>query len=446
MDGAVVRSRDSSSQSKRRGLIASLLSSNCIASLALIAVTSAMTLLLRHPTWVGDCNPLAEAYVSAGVVWMNYFLCPVSIVLLSPNLCTQMNRAVDVIHEVAEDGLLMRIFRKSMGPDNLSTPSVWSCIAAGSISSVGAMIFNLTTLSQLASATVVCVHFVVIADVIAVRFRPKDENRKSTVRRSRMRERNGKNSGRNLNSDSCYGTTSSPNLRANGCDHTEVNNDLHPEIIQPETTLDPTAEDQRRDEDGWSPETDDVTDDVSSSDTDIDDVVDEYLQTTHRNGRTADDSLLDFRCTTTDSYRKSIHLLAVFITSGLLFTAIVCRLASSSVTNRAIIGVVTFVWFTVTLICAVRLLRLPRNEPGTRLLPFCDPIRLCVALAAILVVCCLANLFRGLTTVLLLIWIVLGGHYPSPEFHPGRREERGKGRRERRERRDGGVGPTDQVI
>lgn len=379
-----------------------------------------MTLLSRRPTWFGDC-PFAEAYVSAGVVWMNYFLCPVSIILLFPNLCTRMTRAVDVIHDVAQDGLLMRVFRKSLGPDDLSSPSIWSCIGAGTISSVGAMILNLTTLSQLASATVVCVHLVVITDVIVVRYKPPDKDRKSQFRRSRIRERNGIDNGRNRNLDSCYGTTLSPNVRANGCNHPEANDNPNPGTMLSETT----PEAIRMAEDEWDAETDNVTDDVSSSDTDIDDVVDEYLQSAHRNERSADDSLLDFRCTTADSYRKSIRLLAVFITSGLVFMAIVCHLASNSVTKRAIIGMVTFVWFIVTSICAVRLLRLPRNEPGTRLLPFCDTIRLCVALAAILVVCCLANLFLGLTTALLLIWIALGGHYPSPAFHPGR-VERGR--------------------
>lgn len=459
---SVVRWRDSSRRPKRRVLLHSSLLSNAVYVIALISVTSLMTLLLRRRGWTTSEYPgFPESFDAAGMAWVKILLCSFTVVLIFPAMCTQTSRALDAILKMADDGLIMsgsgRKSRERSGIAGELIPQcspagkrcrellskTWPCILSGTMTSVGAMILDMTTLSQLVSATVVCVHLVVIVDVTSGYFRPLElpTNQESLAeRRRKRRRRKGRGGGRsserrgNMNENTnghCYGTTSAIDVISGSV---QDGNDVVAEIIMndnadyispaDDTTSshalaaeESTAEDHRGD---VIEKTSSSSSSSSSSDTDIDEIVDEYEQSAEREaavGRMArgDDSLLDVRCPSPASYGRSIRFVAVFILSCLLLGAIFYRCSldassssSATVAARATIGAGIVVTATVALSCAVCLLRLPCNERGLRILP-CGTPSTALPLVGIFLLCLMVNFYGGLATSLLLICIGLGG-------------------------------------
>jgi hypothetical protein len=228
----------------------------------LLAGITAMISLLAPVDQLQTEVAMVEAFDIHGQPWMRFLVGLPALIALLPALLVSFTHLVKLAYDMSCDGLLFPVCHQTV--PMLNTPVV-PVIIFGILCSILSMIFNLTTLVQLSSFCSIAVSLLVCVVVLALKYHPsaiESPTRQQSISRDPSREygtsenlRNTDNSLNNNNSvtsntnaSNSYNSLNSqnPSIRSNPL-HEESDNEL----------------------------IEDVHDD-SSSDTDIDDVVEEY--------------------------------------------------------------------------------------------------------------------------------------------------------------------------
>ena len=400
------------SKLRRRWFFTASSISNVVIFFTVIGVTS-FTTLLTSSDWVTE-TPFPESYGIGRRAWMKYVICIASVVVLMPHTALQLFRVIDLLTQMASDGLVLRIFRRVPASNGSDTLSAWSYISLGTAVSIIAMLFNLSTLAQIASITIVCIHASVAAIVVTNRYKPEVWKRKSKrkIANQFVRNRYGTNSSGITSIKADEYVDDSQITEYNSI--TAVNN----LAFQLESGL---AESSNFDSfvAGENVTTDQESikacSSSSSSDTDIDEIVDDFREMARVeaiNRRQGDDSLLDVRIPTVGSHNRSVLLLTSFSISSLVLCFLVFHL--SSPTSNAVRIAVVFLIISCSialLLSAFFLFRLPRNEPEVNLISNSVSLAPSVQLIFIAFAGCLLSAFDRTTTVFLCIWSAIGERY-----------------------------------
>ncbi|ELU07338.1 hypothetical protein CAPTEDRAFT_215385 [Capitella teleta] len=353
------RSTDFTSRVIRRPVILSETINFSVTTLLLIGVGSSLTLLSLNSSWSSEA-PFAESYLDADISWMKYLVSSVTVLFLIPVLLSQFHSGVMMLGDLSQDGLLPRVF--SFQNDDKHLP-LWSAAVCGIISSISSMLLTLTALAQTAAISFLLVHTITALIVLALRFRPTEESANEAQKRrqiqKRLRKRTG-NSVRNNNrvkaAKNSYGATTAPRTE-------EVNISESPSNSSGSGILNTSAESGdvellgRQESLQGQPR-----EQLSSSDSDIDDVVEEYkfnvcirvlTEQRHR----------DFflKVPSVESYRRAMLAILAFLVASVCTAAILLRGQSHIAHGQPIVFVFLAIFVAILAVCLVVAARQPTD-------------------------------------------------------------------------------------
>ena len=359
------------------------------------------------------------------------------------NVRTQVHRGLAMIGTMSRDGLLLAF--STVGGDREPSAILFVILAV----TLGAAVLNQTTLVQLVSGAAIISQMLTAACNVETQYRPCNSD---VVKRSRRRNRNRKlnyesrtaamgavacgsvydftvGDGTSSPESSTVTTTVDVHVTA-GCFSTpEVTSSKKPDVIDvtgPEqsasmySNFDGGSDSILEDDDelvsergGRAGSGNCDSGSSSSSDTDIDEIVDEFEQ--RRMAAVAqaraDDQLIDIRCASDVTHRQAVRAVVAFTISGLTAFAVIAH-APRPGNPAAVVACVLAVLGALG--SAVYLTRLPHNDvmmtslmrlsPGTN----SPSVRWWVALLSLAVHCCLLAAVTGTSCVLVLVWIIVG--------------------------------------
>ena len=211
-------------------------------------------------------SPFPEAFTDGGMPWIKFIFCGVVILLLCIFTCSALCQVYQFLFGLSMDALLCAKFSEV---NDRTNTAIVSAIASGLIAAIFAVLFNLTNLLQVASLACLLVSIVTCAAALCIRYRPcmLVHSPEHTTRKDReARRRYLKKRITEPDRSSCYGTVAS-NKNRDDC---------------PILPLEDTDEDDEMIGAEGSPRhvhlANSKSDDGSSSDTDIDEVVEEYKE------------------------------------------------------------------------------------------------------------------------------------------------------------------------
>jgi len=344
---------------------------------------------------------------------------------------------------MSRDGLLLA--SSTVGGDREPSAIMFTILTA----TLGAAILNQTTLIQLVSGTAIISQMLAAACNVEAQYRPYSGN---ALRRSRRRNRNRKlnyesrtatvgvvASGNNRDDKDGHGaslpesrtitTTADIHVTGSSSSTSEMTSSKKPDVIdvtvsEQDTSMysalaggssDSILEDDDellsgRDGRAGSRNCDDQS--SSSSDTDIDDLVDEFEQRRMEAvaRARADDQLIDIRCASDVTHRQAVRAVVAFSVSGLALFAIIAH-APRTGSPAAVVACVLA--GLAALASAVYLARLPHNDvtmTSLSRLGACanSPAGRWMALLSLAVHSCLLAVVTGTSCVVLFVWIILG--------------------------------------
>lgn len=398
------RSTDFTSRVVRRPVLLAEGLNFALTTLLLIGVGSCMTLISLSTTWQSEA-PLAESYLNAGIVWMKYFLSVFAILFLLPVQLHQFHSSVLMLRDLSVDGLLPKAL--SSQPDDHSTP-LWAAAACGVLSAPLAMLFSLTSLTQLLAISFILVHTTAALIVLALRFRPTEESAHEAQRRRQIQRRL-----RRRTQPRTHGNNNEPNKSIYGSMVPPVTS---PSAELPTDSSNPSSSNSLVDDVELLGQTENLTrEDHSSSDSDIDDVVEEYKynvcirvlsEQRHR------DFLL--RTPTVESYRRALLGILGFLISSMCVAAILLH-GQHHLLQPVVL--VFLVLFLLTLLVSLGLaVRQPIDTVECAFLLIKVPLVPWVPLAAALVNIHLMVALPAIPWITLAVWSITGNALPHPSL------------------------------
>ena len=226
--------------------------------------------------------PFIESFSEFGIHWMRFIIGFAALFSLFPSMLYTFIQLVKLAYDMAYDGLIFHVCQHTS--NTLDSPLVPS-IVFGIFCSIFTMIFNLTTLVQMISFTSLSTTLLVSIVVIMLKYHPSTmqsplrEHRATLESPQREQASKLQNPHHMTNKETQkpsamqYGTNPVATNSAARCDNVHSQNVQ----VRSHTTLDGTSleESNTQHNDSDSELIENVADD-SSSDTDIDDVVEEY--------------------------------------------------------------------------------------------------------------------------------------------------------------------------
>ena len=360
-------------------------------------------------------------------MWTKYFIAVIAIIFLLPVQLCQFQLCVSTLCELCQDGLVPRAIASNS--DENKVP-LWGSVMCGIISAVCAMILNLTCLSQLLSISFILVHTIAALVVLALRFRPTEESaneaqkRREIHKRQRKRGRPGKSlrnnnvSGQDRNH---YGSTVPPSTIQSS--DVGVSAEPNDGSRQPQASSNPSTngtigttadsiddvELLGRTESLSNQVSGDQQDNASSSDSDIDDVVEEYKYSVcirvlseqrHR----------DFflRTPTVATYRRALLALLGFLVFSLCVAAILLRGQAHLATGSPAILVFLVVFLILVIACLAVAVRQPIDTVECVFLLIKVPCVPWLPLLAVFINVHLVVAIGAIPWVQLAVWSLIG--------------------------------------
>ena len=244
----------------------SILSTLIISLILFLSVSVVLSLVIDSSDLVTE-SPLAEGLRKAGVNWLRYIFFIGVFVALVPFASSNFVQAGELLHALASDGLVPQVVGEYSSRSGLPIGGI---LAHGILSSVCAIVFNLSDMLAVVVLCILVVQTLACISLINLRYQPRRTYQPNTKKERQKRRKKRKTE------------TLSSALR----------NDLH--LIQESTeSASPLEGASSRtgqaygtlqlrldnSEDSDLLEEQQMTENDSSSDTDIDDVVDEYKET-----------------------------------------------------------------------------------------------------------------------------------------------------------------------
>ena len=360
---------------------------------------------------------------------------------------SQVRRSLSMIGTMSRDGLLLAF--STAGGDREPSAILFTMLTA----TLGAAILNQTTLAQLVSGTAIISQLLTAACNVETQYRPHSSD---GVRRSRRRRRNRNRKlnyesrtaatvgvfacgsdydftaahygGASLPDSSTIVTTADVHVTGSSSSTLEMTSSKKPDVIDVTGPREGTSvynslvggsdsilEDDNElvsGRDGRAGSRNYGSGSSSSSDTDIDEIVDEFEQ--RRMAAVAqaraDDQLIDIRCASDVTHQQAVRAVVAFTISGLTMFAIIAN--APLLGNPAAVGACVLAAVGV-LGSGVYLARLPHNDVAVTSLSrlaVCtnSPAVRWVALLSLAVHCCLLAAVTGTSCVLLLVWTTTG--------------------------------------
>lgn len=285
---SILTSVDFSPRAVRRplALSTSVVFLGCL--LIFMGVVSAVTLMSPLDVWQTE-SPLGETFALVGLHWVTYLISAVAVLCLIPVLLVHYTKMVSTMYAMASDGLLPALCH--VMSDQSDTP-ILPVIILGVVGSFCSLVFSLTNLVLLLGFTSLTVFAISAIAVLSQRYRPsqihirnQQRRQEQRVQRQRVRHCSGNTYGstvaENPTPPPTEGTESEATLQVagsqiNGDLQTEMNGNFpHIDDDEADWPIDPMV---GQSDPSPRPRGEDIgIDDVStSSDTDIDDIVQEY--------------------------------------------------------------------------------------------------------------------------------------------------------------------------
>jgi len=340
---------------------------------------------------------------------------------------------------MSRDGLLLAW--STLGAHRVPSAVIFTATTT----TVAATIVNQPTLIQLVSATAIISQLLTAACNIETQYRPYGHAAKRSKRRNRIRKQNYESRAENApveaSADSLYEkangitylppesstitTTADVHVTGSSLSTSEMTSSNKPDVI--DVSESPYSSLVGGGADGIVEDDDELLGDgrgcagsrngetgssSSSSDTDIDEIVDEYEQarmSAVARAR-ADDQLIDIRCATDVTHRRAVRACVAFGASGLTLFAILFHVTQPSSPVAVVACVLAGL---VALGSAACLVRLPRNDvtmTSSSRVGACtnSPSVRWVALVSLAAHCCLLAAIPATCCTLLLIWTTVG--------------------------------------
>ncbi|KAK2163630.1 hypothetical protein LSH36_76g04001 [Paralvinella palmiformis] len=414
----ILRSCDLNSRGLRKPAVAAILSVHIISMVVLILTLSAITLLAD--SWSTD-TPLAETFTSAGISWIRFIICPITMLVLSPTLCHQYKQSVTSLGQMAADGLLPEMLwdRNS----RTDTPLV-AIIAVGVTCSLCSLLFSISYLVQIVPIPIIAIQILSCLTTICFHYKPEDEANLPKTSTKRRRERNGKHpnfaktngsvtgstrsgppSGTSASSSaSSYGATIQADTdRLLTDDETAtfriVTNNSSPPSLSNTTN--------NSNNDSFNSNNDRHND--SSSDTDIDDIVDEYEHELCVRQLRENTSPAEFRKRSSkSSFHRARAALVAFMCASIVLGLLVCDGGQELKRHKILAIVVLSLTALGAVASAVVIACQPRDviQPYTVMMYVHHvPWTPLVALVMNVMMLSAISLYSALVT---FIWIILG--------------------------------------
>jgi len=344
---------------------------------------------------------------------------------------------------MSRDGLLLAF--STVAGDREPSAIMFTILTA----TLGAAILNQTTLIQLVSGTAIISQMLTAACNVEAQYRPYSGN---ALKRSRRRHRNRKlnyesrtatvgvvasgnnrddmdGHGASLPESSTITTTADIHVTGSSSSTSEMTSSKKPDVIdvaisEQDTSMYSTLAGVSSDSiledddellsgrDGRAGSRNCDGESSSSSDTDIDEVVDEFEQRRMEAvaRARADDQLIDVRCASDVTHRQAVRAVVAFSISGLALFAIIAHAPRPGSPAAVVACVLTGL---VALASAVYLARLPHNDvtmTSLSRLGACtnSPAVRWMALLSLAVHSCLLAVVTGTSCMVLLVWIIVG--------------------------------------
>ena len=243
-----------------------------VLSLGVFMAIASTTTLLAPITHLHTETPLPEAFSQAGVVWIKFILCIATILGLLVYMWLTLSRIHDLLEAISLDALLCSNFSDVGERTGTALISViLPCVFASTFS----VLFSLTNLLQLASLSCLMVSTITCTAAVCIRFRPSilvhspehTTHRDRQERRKQRKKKQGLVEGEPVRNGG-YGSVSTNN-NTDDCPMLVIDSEDEEEhfigISNDEQFLHARIEHLRRHND-------------DSSDTDIDDAVEEYKE------------------------------------------------------------------------------------------------------------------------------------------------------------------------
>ncbi len=378
-----------------------------------ILLTSALSLISDSSEWHTEAT-LPEAFISGHVFWAHYIISVVTVIALCPLLLSNVKDAWQMLEAMAKDGLLCRFCSQRNARSNTC---IWNVLFVNFCASALALLLPVGILIQTFGYAVLVLNVLVGCVSISFHYKPEESSsnrrrerrdvRRKIKRRQRRRlaslGRNNNELGVPVRDDSVrYGATGSVLL-------------VPVEQTMPEVTLDSSENGRlpgsRQDDSNpdSSARTGSSPDAQSSSDTDIDDIVEEYHEILRERAQAETESTLNLhKPPSSQSYLRVRVSVCGFLLSALVMALILLH-ADSLVRQGNVAVVVTLVASLITGTAASIVIA---RQPRTPIYPFTAPIRVpCVPwipMAAILLCVHLALSLSWIAFLLMFVWGLAG--------------------------------------
>ena len=397
----MLKSADFTTRAIRRPVIWSLALTYGLLLMLLLGVASSTSLLCPSTTLVSDA-PLPEAFSQAGLGWVRYLVDPAVMLTLAPAVLYHFVRAVSQGFDLSDDGLVFRVL--SRVSDGADTPLI-AAVLPGIMGSVLALVLSLTTLLEASAFTLLLSQTVCSVAILQLRYRPSivaspehKQKRGKYLRRKKMKKTQGDAAATTpTHSVSAgYGTAAhstgeQPSSESRG----------EQSYVQLNGITSPTHEAATG---GGC-----VQQEASSSDTDIDDVVEEYHDTI-RVQAVREDTPHPRRHTQPNSttHKWSSITIAVFLGSSISSASIATQGSSHIASGQVIVLLLLVLFMLLTLSSAVFLSRQPVDYIDSMFLVFQVPALPWIPIFSILLNVHMILLFQPLVWLIVSIWVILG--------------------------------------
>ena len=397
----VVTASDFSTESVRPAVVRAASYSTLLTFFLLLSITSLISLLCPIDNLHTEVA-LVEAFSNRGFPWIRFLVGIPAVLVMSPTLFWIFTQLIKLAYDMACDGLLFTTCQNTT--PMLNTPVI-PVITFGILSSVLAMIFNLTTLIQLISFCSIAVSLLICVVVLALKYHP------STLQsplRDQLHSRNNNTEERE------YGTSNNPyNCDSGPSDNTASHNNNTLATTPTEhsngnyTNINGSSNvDSPRDDSDHE-----LIEDLgnsSSSDTDIDDVVEEYkiqsilmckMGTSRR--RTSNEA-------SSVQAKIAITLLLIWFFCG----AVIITKATDLIASGNVTIITVLVFFLFLAMCSIlHLVCQPQDTLINSYYLFVTPLGPVFPLASMMV-CVVMLLLLPLTVwIVILAWLVCGKVY-----------------------------------